>query len=231
MVTRASVFRRKFGRTITCIVLVLVSSIGLYKLSTRLFYIQTIEVIGQGVDVHIDGTRISRNLLFFPAEKLRARVLLDNPLLSDVQFQKKYPHTLRIIPMVRTPFVRLQTLDRLTLLDRSGIVLTDGDNGLPLPILAFSIPAIRVGEAIMDARVKQALAFIEGARSFLPIESITEIEGGYLQAKTGKTDIFFPQDRQVGDILATLQTLMTGVRIKGTLPAVVDLRFDKPIIK
>ena len=225
------VLRRKIGKTIFFCIFITIVSVLLYEGVTRLFSIQVIEVIGSGVQVVVDEEKMSKTLLFFPSDRLRGEVLRDNPLLADVHFQKKYPHTLVIIPTLRSAFVRLQTNDRIVLLDRSGIVLMDGDQGKALPLLRFNLQALRVSEAIVDARVQLALSLLDGLRTVFPVDAITEQDGAYVLVKTGKTDIFIPQDKELDDILATLQTLMTGFRIKGTLPEVVDLRFDKPVIK
>lgn len=183
------------------------------------------------MQIVIDEKKMSKNLLFFPSGRARKELLADNILLSDVQFQKKYPHTLVIVPLLRPAFVRLRSGDRVVLVDRTGVVLMDGDQGLALPIIQFSLPFVRVGETITDKRVQMSLAVLDGLQKAFTIISITEFDGPSLFVKTDKTDIFIPQESDVVGILATLQTLITGFRIKGTLPAVVDLRFDKPVIK
>jgi hypothetical protein len=148
-----------------------------------------------------------------------------------VRFIKKYPHTLAIVPVLRPATARLRSNDRLVLVDADGVVLVDGDQGMMLPTLLFTIPALHVGKKISDTRIQLALAVLKGLYGSLVVESITEQDGAYMTVKSGKTDIFIPQTENAASILATLQTLMTGFRIKGTLPAVVDLRFDKPVVK
>jgi hypothetical protein len=225
------VVRRKIGKTILFCIFIIVFSVLSYEAVTRLFSIQVIEVVGNGIQVQVDEKKISKTLLFFPSDRLRGEVLRDNPLLADVYFRKRYPHTLVIIPTLRPAFARLQTNDRVVLLDRSGTVLMDGDQGKTLPLFRFHLQFIRVGEVISDTRVQLALSLLDRLGGVLPVDGITEQDGPYILVKTGKTDIFIPQDKELDDILATLQTLMTGFRIKGTLPEVVDLRFDKPVIK
>jgi hypothetical protein len=76
-----------------------------------------------------------------------------------------------------------------------------------------------------------ALAFLNGTRDFLPIQTITIEDDSSLRAKSNTMDILFPQDGSMPAILATLQTLLSGFRIKGTLPTLIDLRFNKPMVK
>jgi hypothetical protein len=223
--------RRKIGKTVLFAVITLLFSVALYTFITVYFSIQTIEIVGKGIQIIVDEKKISKTLLFFPSDRFKAEILRDNPLLSDVVFSKKYPHTLVITPVIRPAFVKLRTQDRTVLIDREGYVLIDGDQGINLPVFRFAASALRVGEKITDKRILQSLSIFDSLRTFLVIHEILEQNGPYVLVKTDKSDIFIPHDKETQVILATLQTLMAGFRIKGTLPAVVDLRFDKPVIK
>lgn len=200
-------------------------------LGVWVFRIEKIEVEGSHVQVIVDEKRISRNLLFFPSEAFRSEILADNPWLSDIQFQKKFPHTLRIIPRLRTPYAILLTSDRIVLLDSEGMVLTYGDTGADLPRIHINIPNLRIGQIVTDTRAQFTLELIRKLKDTIVVHSVTESDGSYVLVKSEQLNIFIPQDKPVGESIATLQTLLAGFRIKGTLPTVVDLRFDKPIIK
>jgi hypothetical protein len=206
-------------------------SIGLFVAINKIFAIQIIEVVGNSVSLQIDEKKIIKTLLFFPSDRFRAEILSDNTYLADVQFQKIYPHTLKIIPVTRAPSARLQVGGRIVLLDKLGYVLSDGDQGFMLPLIVIDLPFFRVGEKLTSPRVQTALSIIEALRSDWDINSLTEVNESYFLVKTPKTDIFIAHNGELGEILTTLQTLLAGFRIKGTLPAVVDLRFDKPVIK
>jgi cell division septal protein FtsQ len=225
------VVRRRYGKAFIAVLCVLLLSALIYRIITRVFSLETIEVVGSDVQVLLDNKKVPKNLLFFPSDTIRSLILKDNPLLSDVQFVKKYPHTLIIKPVIRIPYVILQTDTRSVLLDRTGIVLTDGTQGMSLPVLHFTPDTIHVGENIRDSRVLTAIACIENMRSYLTVSSVEESDGASIHIKSDKTSIFITQLKPIRETLATLQTLIAGFRIKGTLPMVVDLRFDKPIIK
>jgi hypothetical protein len=196
------------------------------------FTIQNIVVVGNNIHVQVNQARLPKTLVMFPAAAIRGQLLKDNPILADIQFQKKYPHTLVIIPTLRTPVARLSIGTRDVLIDQSGIVLSDVDGSLPqLLHMSIPIPAVRIGETLTDARVVTALAFLNGTRDFLPIQTITIEDDSSLRAKSNTMDILFPQDGSMPAILATLQTLLSGFRIKGTLPTLIDLRFNKPMVK
>jgi cell division septal protein FtsQ len=223
--------RRKFGKILLAVLLSSFVSILFYIFITRFFSIQTIEVVGQNIGVIIDKNKIPKNLLFFPTDRIRKEILQSNTLLADIRFQKVYPHTLKIVPVVRAPFARLYADNRMVLVDRTGIVLQDGDDGLPLTLIRVPLKPFRVGVVLNDEKVQFALRVLDFVKPYLTVESITNTDGSSFLVKDSKTDIFITQDKPISETLATLQMLMTGFRIKGTLPTVVDLRFDKPIVK
>jgi hypothetical protein len=212
-------------------VLFILLLLSVYFIGTHLFALKTITVVGNNIQVQIDQKRFPKSLLFFPADKLRAEILSDNPILTDVRFQKNYPNTLVIIPTLRTAAALLVTADRRVLIDNRGIVLSDADT-LPagMPVLYKTVSGIHVGLQISDQGVQEALAVIAGDHPAISIETITIEDDGVVRAHTRNLDILFTQNADIPNTLTTLQTLMTGFRIKGTLPKVIDLRFDKPVI-
>ena len=226
------IFWRKFGRIVGYVLLFVSFSGAVYLVSIWMFTIKSIIVVGTNIQVRVDEARLPKTLLLFPSATLRAQLLTDNPILADIQFQKKYPHTLVIVPTLRTAVVRLSLVSREVLVDESGIVLADADfTSAPLPRLVIPLTAVHIGEKIGDPRVTAGISFITGIRDTLQIRSISVEDERSLRAKSDKLDILFPQDGPIPVTLATLQTIFAGFRIKGTLPTFIDLRFNKPIIK
>lgn len=226
------IFWRKFGRIVGYVLLFVSFSGAVYWVSMWMFTIKSIIVVGHNIQVKVDEARLPKTLLLFPSATLREQLLKDNPILADIQFQKKYPHTLVIVPTLRTAVVRLSLVSREVLVDESGIVLADADfTSAPLPRLVIPLTAVHIGEIIGDQRVVAGIVFVAGTRDILPIHTITAEDDSSLRAKSDKLDILFPQDRSMPATLATLQTLLSGFRIKGTLPTFIDLRFNKPIVK
>lgn len=228
---QTSIVRRKFGRFIIYLIVVILGVVGLYRILSVVCTIRRIEIVGDSVAVQIDQKRISKNLLFFPSETMRSQILEENPVLKDVRFYKHFPSTLRIVPVLRDPFVLLELSDRYVFVDREGMALGYGAKGLSYPVVSLPLSNVRVGSLIQDTSLILSLELIEGTNHLFPVRRITEESGRYLRAESEELDIYFPQNRPAAETLTTLQTLITGFRIKGTLPTVVDLRFDKPIVK
>jgi len=206
-------------------------SLGVYTALTRIFSIQNIRVVSATIQVEVDQKRLPKTLLFFPAAKIRSDLLSANPILADIRFEKWYPHTLVIIPTVRTPVAALASPNRRVFLDAHGIVLGDADTTNPaVPVIFASVDGVRVGQYIKDPRVLTSLVFISGMSDTLPVLSATISDDGVIRAHTEQVDILFTQDATVSGLLPTLQSLLAGFRIKGTLPTTIDLRFNKPVI-
>lgn len=197
---------------------------------TTAFTIRTVEVIGSEVEVSLDETKLTKNLLLFPSQKIRERLLHDNPLLRNVLIRKKYPHTLVIEPVKRRAIAVLATGDQSVILDSDGVVLPQREIQRSLPTVIMSIGTVHIGQSVTDGGVMVSLRLLEGLGDSWHIVSITKQESGFLIAKYQESEIFFTQEKDPVALSATLQTLLTGFRIKGSLPKIIDLRFDKPIV-
>jgi hypothetical protein len=117
-------------------------------------------------------------------------------------------------------------------LDGTGVVLGDASPMVQqgYTVLMFDLGTPSVGFPLHDQRVQQSLSLIRSLQGIVHIDEITEGDAASLRARVGNTDIFIPQQTAIEGKASTLQTIIEGFRIKGTLPAVIDLRFDKPII-
>ena len=191
------------------------------------FRIREIEVVGVGVSIAIDTSKLSNNLIFFPSQKITAQLLRDNPLVSHIIIEKKFPHTL-VIHVIRRPAIaKLRTDHQYLLVGSDGVVVGDAASEM-LPELRFSSDVVSVGERIGDKRILAALMLIKN--SPVPLQGISAWDGQSLKARVEKTDIIIAQDDAIATRAATLQTLLVGFRMKGIMPAQIDLRFDKPIV-
>ena len=79
--------------------------------------------------------------------------------------------------------------------------------------------------------VVQAVSLIKKTKTFIQWSFIEPYETQSIRARFGQTDIIITQTNDLSQVLDTLQTLMEGFRIKGTMPKSIDLRFGKPIVQ
>ncbi len=209
---------------------VAVCIVAFVMLINSLFSLQTVEVVGQDITIELNKKLLHTNLLFIPLDQVRKQLLKDYVLLSDVEIQKKYPHTIRIIPKLRLPIARLYTRDRIVIVDKEGWVVGDVQSQATLPSLEFDIAHVFTGMKIQDARVLASLTFLSALPYDMQIERITIHDNASLRATSDRIDIYIPHAADMKKIATTLQTLRTGFRIKGKLPVIIDLRFDKPVV-
>lgn len=212
--------RRRFGRFVFFLLFAILLTTGLWITIDKLFRIQRVEIVGTQISVVIDEDKMNKNLLFFPSQKIREQLLAQNPILKDITIRKKFPHTIEIITYTRDPVARVALSKREVVVDSSGVILgTSLSEYQKLPVI--------IGVTENSESLKRSVAIIIAVSE---IYSVTNVDGTTLLAKTSTTDIYFPQ---IGDMqfkVATLQTLLSGFRIKGTLPKMIDLRFEKPIV-
>ena len=196
-----------------------------------LFTIRSIEVVGEGVRVSIDPEKIPRNLLFFPVERVKNDLLRDYPTIESVNIKKKYPGTLVIITTLRTPKAIVHTENNTYAIDKEGVVLEENPKKTyDVPKIRIDVPPASSGKRVSDPRITAALSFLQETEGSIAITQITSGKGDTLLATDGVMNILFPQKSDMQAIARTLQTMFVGFRIKGALPASIDLRFDKPVV-
>lgn len=210
--------------------LLVIAIYGLWKISVRVLRIQEIEVRAEGINLVVDTSKFNDNLLLLSTQELRAHLLREYPLFADISIRKKFPHTLAITATRRDPFAVLFTASQRMTVDNSGIVLGDEETTSSLPRLFFDIGVVYPGKKITDSDVLASLELIEGSEGILDHADFSVRDRLSIQAKLPNREILFPRDGDLSAKAATLQTILSGFRIKGTLPKIIDLRYDKPIV-
>lgn len=203
---------------------------GLSLLVVRAFTIKDVVVDAPLMVIELDKSRFGKNLLFLPTEKLRADLLNNYSLLSEVRFEKRYPSTLIVHLVRRNAFAVLRSQGNVYALDEQGLVLGGVGDGVGYPILEFQAGILAIGSEVTHPGVISGLAFLKRLGGSIPVSRIFERDSLSIQAISGHTNIFLPQTGDISGKADTLQTIVEGVRIKGALPTVIDLRHEKPII-
>lgn len=188
-----------------------------WHLARKIFRIDTMFVVGDAASIALNERLLVKNLLFFPTEAFRASLLSNNPLLKDVRITKKFPDGLLIELVTRKPIAVVSRDGSLVPVDEDGSLVENGE--------IENLPRVFLEEPALG----QALQFIAECAP-LAVSEITIHDSTSLRAAIGTTDIYFPQSGDIREKVTTLQTLFDQFRIKGTLPATIDLRFDKPVV-
>lgn len=221
---------RKFLHTAPTILAILFVSALLSWAVNTVFTIRSIEVVGAGVGISVDPEKMPRNLLFFPVERVTNDLLRDYPTIATITMKKKYPGTLIIMATLRVPKAIVSTGNSTYAIDKEGVVLEEYPEKTLLPIIRIDVSPVSLGKRMADTRILAALSFLRETEGSIAITRITSGEGDTLQATDGVMNILFPQKSDIQAVARTLQTMLVGFRIKGALPASIDLRFDKPVV-
>ncbi len=221
---------RKFRHTALPILALLCVSALLSWMVNTVFTIRSIEVMGEGVRISVDPAKMPRNLLFFPIERVKNDLLRDYPTIATITMKKKYPGTLIITATLRVPKAIVVTGNSTYSIDKEGVVLEEYPEKVFLPIIRIDVPPAPLGRRMADPRITAALSFLRDTEGSIAITRITLGESDTLQATDGVMNILFPQTSDLQAIARTLQTMLVGFRIKGALPASIDLRFNKPVV-
>lgn len=221
---------RKFGGIAGGVLLVFLGVGGFFVAGNWLFTIRNVEVVGEGISVSVDEERFVKNLLLFPTDALRSQLLRDYPLLADVEIRKKYPDTIVIVAHPREPLAMIISEGRAYLAGNDAVVLGLAEGGENLPRGYFPVRTYATGESIAEAPARAFVAFLAAFLEHVQVSEAVPLDGSSIRIKFSQVNIYVTQDSNMDEKASTLQTLLAGFRIKGTLPAVIDLRFDKPIV-
>lgn len=200
----------------------------LFYLFLQITTIRAIDVSGATATVVIDKEKIPTNLLLFPTEKVRRQLMMDYPQFENIYIEKKYPSTLLITLVPRKPIAIVQTPYRSVKIGMDGVILEDSSDD-NLPKIVLSKP-LEMGKKIEHKSIITSLAFLGGMTQDGDIKRITVEENDSLTVTTSDITVLLSEKRDGKESARTLQSLITGFRIKGSIPKMIDLRFDQPVV-
>jgi len=209
---------------------VFVSILFLIKGGMTLFQVKRILVTGDPVQIEINKAIFVNNTIFFPTESVARQLKLDNPLIRSVEIRKRYPSTLEFAIYRRVPIAEI-VIGGIQFGIDEDCVVTEVKSGSNMPVILTNVSLVHIGTTIGHPMVTQAIALIVKTKGFMEWSLIEPYETQSIRARSGKTDIIITQISNLSEVRDTLQTLMEGFRIKGTIPKSIDLRFGKPIVQ
>lgn len=221
---------KRFFRFLLGLVVAIAVAVGVSFGIARGFTLTSVEVDASDMVIEVDREKIGNNLLFLRTDELKEDLLHTYPILSSVQFEKRWPHTLVVHLKTRPALAVLRTQGAYYALDTKGVVLGALTDAGSYPLIDIPVERVSIGSPVADTRVKAVVEVLTRVQDIIKISRIREGENESLKFQSDKTQFIFPLEADWQKKADTLQVIIAGFRIKSTLPAVVDLRFDKPVI-
>jgi len=222
---------KRIFRIFLFIALCLCICYGIFVGIVKMFQVTDIEVMADWMQFEVNQKRFVTNILFFPSDTIRSEMLDQYPQLKDVEIRKKYPHTIQIFPVLRTPIAVLVTSKGNYAIDEAGTVIQPVSETTQYPTITIDVDTIRVGGTIKEESIVGALSFLTLSKDIGVVQNITTFDSESIIAKMDTMNIIIPQNNVSKTLVGTLQAIVTGFRIKGTVPKRIDLRYTKPVIE
>lgn len=222
-------FKKKIIFIASTLVLFLLIIIAVYKI-IYLFSIKKIEIIGSPVHLAFDTKIIGMNLFFFPSDSVRSMLLHDYPEIKFLSFEKKFPDTLRVHLDLRQATALIKTRQSTITVSDDGVILhLFSQVPKDIPTIEYDSSISAQMTTVTDLHILSALKFLK----------ITEVTPNFLHIVTSansieftinSTNVIISSEKDIQETYHSLQSLLTGFRIQGRIPKLLDLRFDKPVV-
>ena len=166
-----------------------------------------------------------------------ARLLTNfDPTLTEIKFNKRLPDGLRLELVRRFPLaviksVRQENQEKIFYLDKTGFVYTPPASiNQPLPEVWWpEEPALVEGESVLSLDLAKLVNTL--AAYYVNFEHLARLpEPVYLIATTAGPEAVIPAQEDFAARVASLQFILSNIKIGEPLPVKIDLRFDKPIL-
>ncbi|QQG44834.1 MAG: FtsQ-type POTRA domain-containing protein [Candidatus Roizmanbacteria bacterium] len=210
------------------------------------FKVKNIEISGITNKFNLVGLQElnGKNILLLSGETIKRDLLMNNPIIKQINVQKKYPDKLILIIETYRPAVYFVVDQGYFILSADGRILSKIKKDYPQnELLPGGIPKINYyqklnysswknGDYLRYKDIVSALHFLKTALDLgLEINTI-DINGTNMIAlqMKGKKIIFTTEkDESVEDY--QLNTIIRQFKIEGRDFDVLDLRFDKPMVQ
>lgn len=220
--------RGKFG-VLFLLLFFLAGSVFLISFIFSFFEIKTIIVEPTNIAVSIDKHQMPTNLLLFPIDTVKSELLSEYPEISTITIIKEYPNTLHFIFMKREAIAQFVYSNKTFYVDEKHVIFSSREK-YQVPIVTLQLNDMKEGTLISGLGVDCSLAFIKELRHDEAIERISLSTNDTLEVVLKDTRVLLLVTADGKERADTLQTILKGFRMKGSLPGTLDLRFSKPMI-
>jgi len=212
--------------------LCLISSLTAGLLLPNLFIITKV-ILKPNTHSFVISPLKGKSLLLTNLHALKQEILLNNPVLEEVNLEKSYPHTLIINFQLSKPIAQLEDFKKFYLLSNTGkIILITNSVQKKLPIIK-SFQRLRYyegkqGQSISNPDILYALK----AARLLPqyeidFEYLEINKPSHLKIVGKETVSYLNTKKQIAKNLKIVQNIIVTLKNKGQVPKEVNLFFEK----
>lgn len=233
-------FKRFFriNRTFVFFALLIFGLTGAMILTDWYFSISNIEIISHEAikPKGVDGI-LGKNLLILLSQQLEDSIRENNPEIRKITIRKKYPSTLSLIIEISKPQAALKADQGFFLLSETGRILQKTkQKKVSLPTILYyqklSFPAYTAGEDIEFRDILNALHFLKQAKDLnLQINSIDISGVNMIRLQLKDSVLIFTTEKKLETQDYQLEKLVHQFKVEGKEFQLIDLRFDRPVIK
>ncbi len=202
------------------------------------FNLQTVRLSDPAVASIIKDKFGSKNTLFLKQQVLEQYVVENEPRVKGLSVEKIYPRTIKIDLFYREPLaVVLSDINGSTdnpkfLIDEQGVVFSEATSSAQLPGFNFGSKQIKVGDRLSSENVVKYLQILSGLkRGGIEVARLKVVDEKTVEVQVLEGPVvLFSSTKSAGEQIEALQVILTKYKIKETLLAKVDLRYDKPVV-
>jgi len=198
---------------------------------TSQFFLIGKTIVVSKEDIHNLSILNRRNLILLDQEKIKKYLLESNPFIKSLTIEKKYPNTLLIKVIPREPSAVIKIGSVWIELDSEGILLRNVQKTDNLLIIEASDQIILRKKP--DWRIIRSLELLELLKKDYQVSNIqiNDKENVFKISFATGEEIIIPYNADTGMVVASLQIIIHRFRIEGKTVALVDFRFDKPVVR
>ncbi len=245
----------------TLLLLTVSGAISLFLfLRSDIFQINKVELTGkipncateEGIKLTTEA--VGRSIIFFNTSASKDGILKKFYCIADIKLSKIYPVTLKVAIFERIPIVaaaRSQSLPEIAAattsattsavlaspsaffaVDIAGVIFENLSQNTNLPKLYLS-ENLTLGAKITDFAILWVLEFLEKSADYnLSFLEFTKTQEEVLLGRTKDgVQLIMSAKTDPGKTAASLQAILREAKIEGAKFSILDLRFEKPILK
>jgi len=213
---------------------VIISYLGYFVFKSQYFTIQEVKVFGDRSSLqNLSSLQKKHNFFLLNTINIAHKLQKDNPLGKNIVVYKYFPNYLEVHSEERTPVIAIENGDSLLFVDEEGFILFQRDLEDTLPIM--KIESIEISEQ----GIIESSQIINGIQIVLKTIDVG-FSVSYITVNQEKSEIIMidsstriitPIAKDPEFLFSSLQLLLRQFRIEGKRPAVIDFRFDKPVVR